>query len=146
MKNLIDVFIKYRAKQSEEAQLLLNYKLALGLIVLVCLCVFLFELAVNDQKSPPRTFSKISTAKVETAKVETTYEGQAGEWLLKEDAELILKAHLLYKQGGNSLLDGIKKGCRVTKSRYKNYSTTTPKTTSIYKKLKPICEEYSIYL
>jgi len=91
------------------------------------------------------TFSVLTAcdnAKTTSTSSDITYLGLAGQMELEGDAEVILKAHVLYKNGSNSLLASIKKGCRVTKSRYNRSSSLTPKSESIYQKLKPICDKY----
>jgi hypothetical protein len=86
--------------------------------------------------------SSCDDAKIVHTSTDITYLGLAGQMSLEGDAEAILQANILYKKGSHSLLSGIKKGCRVTKSRYNRSSSVTPKSKSIYKKLKPICDQY----
>mgnify|MGYP003648554516 CR=1 FL=1 len=71
-----------------------------------------------------------------------SYTGLAGQISLEGDAELLIKSHILYKNGSYSLSKSITRGCRVARSRYEKTLSLTAESKSIYSELKPICEQY----
>jgi hypothetical protein len=124
----------------------INPNLTVGRVILtigLVACVPLFLFSYCDSSDNTKTAqSSNKTAQTSTKTNDAAYLGLAGQMLLEGDAEVILQAHILYKQGSYSLSSSIKKGCRVAKSRYNRSTSLTPKSKAIYKKLKPICDQY----